>query len=311
MTHVDFSSPNLGWKAGGMKIAVLSVAVGAACVAGSGCAGSSLGTGGASSSSTTTSASQSASSSGSAGGGGSSNAPDWSCLGAAHWPKPQAEKAEFTVRLWRFSDPTSFHVLTGATVDACAKGDLACSSPLSTATDSLSAGRYSLSVPTGIRGFDGYLLVHEAGMLDAPAFTQPWVAHDTVWSVTLDSPTSLSGLAAAAGVTLDPSRGHAAINVGDCALAKGPPPASGAVVSVAQADARSTIVYLEDAAVWIDPSLHATGATGVAFAFNLPAGPVDAVARVASTQELIGQASFFVLPRVESTVGIVPADSGP
>jgi hypothetical protein len=106
----------------------------------------------------------------------------------------------------------------------------------------------TLTVPGGLSGFDGYLEVNggQVGGSGSAVFPSLWypipfiVADGWRGRTLLLSSDEYVALAAATGTTLDPSRGHVALNAVDCAYG----PAADVTFSVDVADAQTVVFYL-------------------------------------------------------------------
>jgi hypothetical protein len=176
---------------------------------------------------------------------------------------------------------------------ACGIGDPSCTAPIATGDPSLAAYGVqnlpaevvNLSVPWGFRGFlelsgDGALATRVAMETGGPFWAMSGVPS---WII---SRSELEGVAPAAGVTLDPSRGHLMGQTYDCTGRIG-----GVSVDVEGADEQTRIVYFANG----EPSSTATetescepfsARCGWYFAFNVPTGltAIDAVHRPTGTR---------------------------
>jgi hypothetical protein len=166
---------------------------------------------------------------------------------------------------------TTEEPFVGAAVKACAKLDYACANPLDTATADAN-GLVTLTVPGGLSGFDGYLEVNggQVAGSGAAVFPSLWypipfiVADGWRGRTLLLSADEYVGLAAATGTTLDPTRGHVALNAVDCAYG----PAADVTFSVDVADAQTVVFYLVNGVPVTTAT--ATDQSGLAAFANLP-----------------------------------------
>jgi hypothetical protein len=135
-------------------------------------------------------------------------------------------------------------------------------------TTSAATGVYSLTLATGGVPVDGYLRASKNGLIDSYFYAPTPVAASTnqatILLATVQSFTLLAGLAQ---VTPDPAMGTLVIAVVDC-LGR---PVPGASITLQPA---GTTRYLRNNAP--DPAATSTDATGLAAAFNVPAGAVMA-----------------------------------
>lgn len=139
-------------------------------------------------------------------------------------------------------------------------------------TTSAATGVYSLTIASGGVPIDGYLHASKNGLIDSYFYPPTPVAASTnqanILLATVQTFTLLAGLA---GVTADPARGTLVVAVGDC-LGR---PVPGASITVQPA---GTTRYLRNNAP--DQAATDTDATGLAAAFNVPAGAVTVGATV-------------------------------
>ncbi len=234
----------------------------------------------------------------------------WACLDAPIiWPKPSSVGSiSFSVTFVDFSLEQPF---VGATVKACDKLDLPCASPLASSTTD-GTGLVKLTVATGPVGFDGYLDVRGGvGATGAPPFPSLWypvpfiVADGWRGRTELLAADEFAGLAAATGVTPDPTRGNFALNAVDCAFT----PAPGVSFSVDIADTQTVGYYLLGGV----PTTTATDTdgSGVGAFLNLPAasGARFAVVKAsagAAGGKAMGSLSFIIRPGTLTTGSSYP-----
>lgn len=206
----------------------------------------------------------------------------WSCAGRVAPPTPTV--AQSLVRLIfqeGLSDPAP--LLVGASVDACAGRDPACTSPLSTA-ETNTAGEAYLTVPTGAHGFDGFFRVSTASTAPNVLFQYPPIAHLGVpwygpWVVPL--PSEIQELAASDGVTILPGKGTLLVLNANCRyLAHDPFQTSNTTDLV--------VITAGRAADRQPPNDY------YAVSYNLEPGPVTVEVQRRATGELVGRAEVFV-----------------
>jgi hypothetical protein len=235
----------------------------------------------------------------------------WSCLDAPiAWPKPNAVgNVAFSVTFVSFTTEEPF---VGAKVKACSKLDFACTSPIDTAvTDA--TGRVTVHVPTGLSGFDGYLDVTGGSVGDGGpgAFPTIWypipyvIADGWRGRTLLLSTDEFMGLTMATATTLDPTRGHVAMNAADCAFT----PASGVRFSADSSD-QATVRYYLVGGVPVTTATE-TDSSGIAAFVNLPTmSParltvVSATAGAANSKSM-GSFTFIVRAGTLTTSGLFP-----
>ncbi|MBI5485994.1 MAG: hypothetical protein HY905_01540 [Deltaproteobacteria bacterium] len=224
--------------------------------------------------------------------------PDWSCLGSVTWATPTETSLDMTGTVL---DYVTDAPIEGATVKVCARSDAACATPLDEGTtDAL--GQVTLTVPLGTTGFDGYFDVSATGYVTVLRYTVEPITEmppEAGRIVSMADTTTFAMLAAAAGVTPDPTRGHLVISALDC----NPTYAAGVSLEVDTADVSSTAVYMIGGL----PSTSATetDSSGAAGFINLPAGAATISTTLVSTGEAIastditiraGTAALFPLP---------------
>ncbi|MBI5502065.1 MAG: hypothetical protein HY907_17615 [Deltaproteobacteria bacterium] len=224
--------------------------------------------------------------------------PDWSCLGSVVWGTPIEASLDMTGTAL---DYVTDAPIEGATVKVCARADAACATPLDEGTTD-AAGQVTLTVPLGTTGFDGYFEVSATGYVTVLRYTVEPITEmpgADARVVSMVDTTTFAMLAAAAGVTPDPTRGHLVVNALDC----NPTLAAGVSLDVDTADVSSTAVYMVGGL----PSTSATetDSSGAAGFINLPAGAATISTTLVSTGEAIastditiraGAAALFPLP---------------
>jgi hypothetical protein len=211
-----------------------------------------------------------------------------------------------------FVDFSSEQPFVGSMVMACDKLDFTCASPLAQSmTDD--TGLVSLTVPSGIDGFDGYLDVTggQVAGTGGPVFPSIWypvpyvVADGWRGRTLLLSMDDFEGILAATGTTPDPTRGHLALNAVDCLFG----PAPGVSFTVDSADSQTVGYYLVNGVPVTTAT--ATDASGIGAFGNLP---VTGGARLVVAKAFAGNAggqslgalSFIIRPGTVSTSSSFP-----
>ncbi len=162
--------------------------------------------------------------------------------------------------------------IPGASVNACSTLDIACATPVGTATSD-DAGIALMQVPSG---FSGYYELRATGFTSAIAAHTPQLGDEYVQEGMANVALIAAG-GGLAGVTLDPNpMGTAIVSVLDCDQA----PAVGMQVEVGAPGATETLVYLANSL----PSASATetDTTGSAIIYNVPAGTLRLTASFAA-----------------------------
>lgn len=154
-------------------------------------------------------------------------------------------------------------------------------------------GRYSLTADTGGAPLDAYVEIAGSGPFDFPPtvshFPSPITADVALHDVLINTNTGLRGGSAQAGDPLMAT--HAVVRV--FVANRDAMPVAGAVVTIAPS---TRVSYL--AATGLDPSLTATGARGIAFAFNTTVGMVTVAGEVAGNP--IAPSTFPIFAAGES-----------
>jgi hypothetical protein len=240
----------------------------------------------------------------------------WECVGHIAWPQVQARS---TILQTRVADSVTEGTIPGMEVAVCGSTDTDCTMPWSVGyTDP--SGLVSLVVPLPIGALDttGYLR-----MTSPPTSPNATVPYYEYWGFPLTQDHFVFGrsgsgvgasfatpaesqslgnlIAAELDGGLDPkSRSTLTVAVFDCLGA----PASGALVTLSSADARTVALANMNFA----PSAPITDSTGAVIFVNVPAGPVTVTAKPPA----IGKPSGTVAATVragtggETTIVIVP-----
>jgi hypothetical protein len=151
--------------------------------------------------------------------------------------------------------PTSFRV------QACQQLDVDCQEPAAGPFDVAAGTRYDFPLP---QGFSGFFQIASERTLPALYFVPGPIVTDTMgWSPTVISKEALAQLAAAAGISLDPSSGVVIASVRDCDGG----PIEGATVTASEGGA-IRYYFVNNLPVLSATETSAQGAVGFA---NLPA----------------------------------------
>jgi hypothetical protein len=135
----------------------------------------------------------------------------WSCLNHVTWPAGGATNPTVTALM---VDLITSQPVAGLTAKVCHKLDTACESPLRADLVSDSAGRMTLSVPSG---FDGYLESTSADIMPFLYFFYPPVTADReVPAVPILRAAAMSTFANLVGSELMADRGHFLARVYNC-----------------------------------------------------------------------------------------------
>lgn len=140
---------------------------------------------------------------------------DWSCVGKESLPPVSATTIDQPLVLY---DGSGSGVDVGLPIKACAITDTSCATPVVPTQTTDANGKVLFpSLPTGARGFDGYLEVDSPGDLPNLNFVNPPLfATFSAYNRVFYSNATVNDIVAAAGVTQDPSLGILGIEVHDC-----------------------------------------------------------------------------------------------
>jgi hypothetical protein len=212
----------------------------------------------------------------------------WSCL--EHRPPalkpPTLDPITFNMTLVEFISEQPY---AGIAVKACSQSDLNCAAPLqSTTTDE--NGAFSLSVPSGPSGFNGYIDLSGGALFPVLYyFVPPLIVGGERGRLRLPSTDTIGILTQAIGVTLDEKRGHLALVPWDCTLS----PAPGVSLEIDSSDADATPYYFRQGVP--NKMLKETDtAPALGGAVNLPARPAIVRATVTSLGVQSAELNFNV-----------------
>jgi hypothetical protein len=235
----------------------------------------------------------------------------WACLNSPIvWPKPNVlGNVTFSITFVSFTSEQPFE---GANVKACSKLDFSCSTPLATTTSD-ATGLVTVTVPVGLSGFDGYLDVTggKVGGTGAAVFPAIWypvpyvIADGWRGRTQLPSTDEFGELTMASGTQLTATRGHIAVNAGDCAFT----PAAGVSFTATPIDQATVPYYLVGGVP--ATTATATDSSGVAAFVNLPTMSTAGLAVVSATAgqaqgKSMGSLTFIVRPGTLTTSGLFP-----
>jgi hypothetical protein len=236
---------------------------------------------------------------------GGGDAGPLACLGSVKAP-PAPPAGNVTVTMSFFDEVSQTTPLSGIAVQACARLDVTCTSPL-TNTTSDGQGNATIQIPAG---FDGYLEIN--GSTTVPALwyfspaptTTPPPTTNGKYSLGLLTPQSFQQIAAAAGATVDPDAGHAITFALDCTATYGTF-APGMAFSCDKTTSETRNFYFVNGL----PSTTAasTDTSGIGGFANLPPGVVTLTDKVASSGTRAGSVSVLIRPGVITFSPIAPS----
>jgi hypothetical protein len=207
------------------------------------------------------------------------------CVGSVQYPSAEAPSGTYTFQLVDINQKP----FVGSTVTVCAKGDVDCAAPLTSGmTDD--QGVLTLVIPLGATGFDGFVEVTGGGVKSTLVFfsTPLTAASPPASALFVLGAQTVNSLAALMGVTPDPARGIAGVQVNDCDRN----PAAGAQVTVDTADADTKSTYFANGLP--NKNATATDASGLAGFVNVPVGPMVVDAKLAASATHVATYSAFV-----------------
>jgi hypothetical protein len=228
--------------------------------------------------------------------------PKWGCLGHVVEPWPdRTKKVPLEIRLVLAFDKSAVKT---AVVDVCDKLDLQCAGTnpdYPKAVKPAADGMVKLSV---VQGFDGFVRITDPTIVDTRVYVgRPLLDQPSFNEVRLLRPSDYEGIAAIAGLDVDPARGTAILAAVDCTGES----VSGVRFKSPEADAKSTEFYLINQVPAKPPAAGSTDHDGFGGFFNLK--PATALARAyrAKDDAFIGESSFQVLANTISFVLIRPS----
>jgi hypothetical protein len=199
---------------------------------------------------------------------------------------PTLDRITFTMTVVEFLNETPY---VGLAVKACARTDLDCTAALDTTTTDEN-GAFTLTVPPGPSGFDGYVDLSGSNIYPTLYyFLPPVIVGGTRGKLRLPSSQTITLLAGGISVDLDSTRGHLAMVPWDCTMS----PAPGVSIAIDAADDKSTSFYFQNNL----PS-HAVTQTGsdpaLGGAVNLKTGITLVRTKVESLGTISSQFSFNI-----------------
>lgn len=238
----------------------------------------------------------------------------WSCLDSTIvWPKPRTlGKITFSVTVVDLLLEVPF---ARTMVKACQRNDPLCAVPLGQAMAN-DDGLVELTVPGGSKGFDGYLDITGGdssggdGGTPSPIFPSIWYPAPPIISggwrgrVQFPSATEIPLLAGFVFTTIDPARGHFAVNASDCNFS----PAPGVTLTAKSADDKTSPFYFLNGNP--DTTAKATdGVSGIGGFVNLPPGFALVTATSTVAGKSLGAQQFTIRAGTFTTSSFAPQPS--
>lgn len=221
----------------------------------------------------------------------------WGCLGNVHWSTGAAREVSLSVMVvdvMTSGPPADLHI------QACAKLDVSCATPLPATFSSDAQGRVVAKVGAG---FEGYLEFTSPTITPALFFVVRPVWEDTVVPNVLPvvSPQGFEGIAQAIGTTLDlATMGHAYALGSDCLEV----PAEGVRLEIDKENSSTARYYMiNQVPVGTAPATDASGSGGF---LNLEPGFTKITGYVSSTGARVGEAGFVVRAGAVSYPRVLP-----
>ncbi len=229
--------------------------------------------------------------------------PTWGCLGNVVEPEPDPTKPlviEF--RLAYATDNTI--PVVGATVDVCAKLDLACMNESPDFPKGLTSDADGNLRIESKQGFDGWVRVTHPEIVDSRIYVgRPLLEQPKTKEIRLLKPMEYEVLAnVAGGAMVDPTRGSAIVLGLDC---EGLPGAQ-LRFSTVSADAQTIPFYLINQAPQRPPQAIETDADGFGGFFNLPVGPAIVRSVLGEEATFVGESSLNIEANTISYVQVAP-----
>lgn len=174
----------------------------------------------------------------------------------------------------------------GVRFRACNKIDIDCAGPTAETFSDVS-GFVSIQVDNG---FEGYLEIVKDGYYPVLLFTNPPITQDVSIDTALGlfTPAQFGGLTGAAGVTVDPERGHVLTGAKNCDDTT----TAGVSLTLSTADASSTQFYLRNSIP--DATVTTTDDSGLGGFLNVTPGFAVLTGKVASIDMTMGKSSILV-----------------
>lgn len=230
-------------------------------------------------------------------------AGDWTCVGSLSWPHARPTMATLAFRAAR---PLRY---AESTLRACARGDLYCSRPVDSATLAAADGWEEepfalLHVPTGTRGWDGYVELTVPGHDQILAFEAPPITGDrAVREVPQEELFAFSDwLLATVRAEVDPTRGQVGFEVVDCAGQ----PAEGATVVVDVADGATAPIYFVAGVPVLGEGTTDAGSGAMGMLVNVPAGRATLTVSVGDARAPVSEVTVLTRAGALTTVSLQP-----
>jgi hypothetical protein len=138
--------------------------------------------------------------------------PKWGCLGKTTPARAVALRPSIPLSL-NITDTTSQKVPAELSVRACNRVDVGCATPAQAPVGVAEDGQIHLSLD---QGFNGFLEVTGSGTVPTLFFVSPPLETERQEAFVVVSSAGLLALASAAGLSIDPERGHLLVRAFDC-----------------------------------------------------------------------------------------------
>lgn len=232
--------------------------------------------------------------------------PTWGCLGNVVETTPDKTKTVDLAIGLVFAGSKA--PVTEVTVDVCDKLDVQCMGMATGFPKGIKPDAKGIVSFSVLQGFDGFVRITaddpmNKQVVDSRVYVgRPLITAPEIKEVWLLPPSDYQLLAAAAKLTVDPTRGTAILLAHDCQGNGG----SDVVFKSSSADAESTQFYLVNQFPATPPAASATDVDGYGGFFNMPTGPALAQTYLAKDDTFIGESSFQILADTISYVLIAP-----
>ena len=229
---------------------------------------------------------------------------DWTCVGSVAWPTSHSTEQDVTVTV----DGLNGASPAGVSVQVCKQGDDSCATPFSKGTSNASgAVSLSLPAPSGFFGFQGSFELSSASVASTLFdLSFPLSAQHAQLTVFVLSQTGFLQTLAGVNITPNPARGHVWVIALDCLQLFAPD-----VTVVAEglgSDPEVREMYYASGAP--SPTARATDASGMAFFYNVPPGPLQLHVIPNDTGAVSSTVRVFVQAGMISEVAALPTALG-
>jgi len=232
---------------------------------------------------------------------------NWDCVGKFAWPTGKPTEAQFNTRIMKAANPTQPY--EGALVRSCMLTDKVCDPGISSDVSD-STGYVSTKVPITNTGFFGYFKLTGKGLLDYLSIMQPPLV-GSIYGDETHTPYKVVAAfetlyveftkALLKDLPVDESRGYLMPYMADRTAT----PGRGVTFAVKPKDSQTQVVYFAANALSLEAT--ATDRLGLALIVNVPpATSVQVTAHRADTQEIVGDATLFLLPKTGTNVVMAP-----